>query len=183
VSEQKSQLTDLEAQSTKLQADIAAAKAKAGANVEQVSTFEIDRALVVGLTTSRVNWSAVMLNLSRIAPRGVWLESIAVTNPTAESAAATPGTPRPPAITLKARATTRTEAALFLSRLSGIPGFDQPRLSGGIDPASAEGASSEGSDGGFAFTVEIPVDGGLVPNKKTVAPATQVPATTTPQNP
>lgn len=180
--EQKTQLADLEAQSTKLQADIAAAKAKAaGAGTEQVSTYETDRTMVVGLTTSRVNWSAVMINLSRVAPSGVWLESIAVTNPTADSATVTPGTPRTPAITLKARATSRTNAALFLSRLSAIPGFDQPRLNGGIDPEAQDGSTSQPV---YVFTVDIPVDSGIVPNKKTApAAATPAPATTTPQNP
>ncbi len=186
VATQKQQFAELEAQSSQLQADIAIAKAAQGA--QTVSTFEVDRNLVVGLTTARVNWSAVMINLSRVAPSGVWLESIAVTNPSGDAAAAAPGAPRTPAITLKARATSRTNAALFLSRLSAIPGFDQPRLNGGIDPENADSSATGATSAPvYVFTVEIPVDDGLVRKNKVHSPAPAAapaaPATTTPPSP
>jgi Tfp pilus assembly protein PilN len=177
---EQAKVDQLEAQTQSLTAQITKAKASKSADV---STYESDRALVSGLAAARVNWSTVMINLSRVAPKGVWLSSLAVTTPTSDTqtaAAATPEAKRPAAITLEASAKTRTEAALFLSRLNGIPGFVEPRLSGGINPAGGDDATAKS----FTFTVEIPVDDSIFgPGTRPVAPAapTQSTATPTPQ--
>lgn len=179
VDAEQAKITELEAQSQTLTAQIAQAKAK---NTTQISTYDTDKALVGGLAVARVNWSTVMINLARVAPKGVWLNSMSVTTPTSDAqtaAASTPNAKRPAAITLDAGATTRVEAALFLSRLNGIPGFVDPRLSGGINPTSGD----DNSTPAFAFTVEIPVDDSLFgPGARPAASSTsQSTATPTPQ--
>jgi Tfp pilus assembly protein PilN len=179
-------IDDLTQQSTTLTAQIEKAKA---ANTTPVSTYEVDRTLVSGLTAARVNWSTVITNLARIAPNTVWLKSMSVTTPTSSgAAAATPGAKRPAAITLEASARTRTDAVLFLSRLNGIPGFVEPRLVGGIDEAGGEGGTSGGSTAAassFTFSVEIPVDDAIfgpgAKPKPAVAPTTSSTATQTTQ--
>lgn len=171
---EQAKITDLESQSESLTAQVAKAKAK---DNTQISTFDTDKALVGGLAVARVNWSTVMINLSRVAPKGVWLKSLKVTTPTTDTqtaATTTPAAKRPAAITLEAGATTRVEAALFISRLNGIPGFSEPRLAGGINPVEAGDTSGPG----FAFTVEIPVDDsifgpGARPTKSTATPTPQ----------
>lgn len=184
VAAEQLKIDDLDQQTTSLTAQIE--KAKAASKVT-VSSYDTDKALVSGLTAARVNWSTVMINLSRVAPKGVWLKSMAVTTPTsADAQAATTGTAgakRPAAITLDASATTRTEAVLFLSRLNGIPGFVEPRLTGGIN---ADGGGDTGTAGsttptGFSFSVEIPVDDAIFgPGARPAAPApAQAPAPST----
>ena len=182
VDTEQAKIDDLEQQTQSLTAQITTAKAKGST---QVSTFETDRALVTGLAAARVNWSTVMINLARVAPKGVWLSSMSVTTPTTDTqtaAAATPQAKRPAAITLNASATSRTEAVLFLSRLDGIPGFFEPRLAGGINPSGGSDTTAAAS---FSFTVEIPVDDsifgpGARPSVPTTA-STQSTATPTPQ--
>ncbi len=183
--EQQAKVDAAETQSQQLQSQIATAKLAAAA--PQASSYQTDRLLVAGLTTARVNWSTVMINLSRVAPKGVWLTSMSITTPTSDQAAqaaapapGAPAQPRPAAITLQASATSRTEAALFLSRLNSVPGFVEPRLQGGINP----GGGGEGADAGpvtYSFTVEIPVDDSIFgPGKRPVAPAAApAPATST----
>lgn len=175
VEAEATKIADLDQQTQTLTAQIA--KAKAEANVVSVSSYDTDKALVSGLATARVNWSTVMINLSRVAPGGVWLKSMSVKTPTSADAQAastgTPGAKRPAAITLEATASTRTEAALFLSRLNGIPGFVEPRLAGGINPEGGD-ATTGGSatPSGFTFTVEIPVDDAIFgPGARPAAPA------------
>ncbi len=174
-------IDQLETETQSLTSQITQAKASKSTDV---STYESDRALVSGLAAARVNWSTVMINLARVAPKGVWLSSLAVTTPTSDAqttAASTPETKRPAAITLEASAKTRTEAALFISRLNGIPGFVDPRLAGGINPVSGDDTTAKS----FSFTVEIPVDDsifgpGARPAAPPAAPA-QSTATPTPQ--
>jgi Tfp pilus assembly protein PilN len=178
---EQAKVDQLEQETQSLSAQITKAKA---ASSTEVSTFESDRALVGGLAAARVNWSTVMINLARVAPKGVWLSSMAVTTPTSSAqtaAASTPESKRPAAITLSASAKSRTEAVLFLSRLNGIPGFVQPRLSGGINPSGGD----ETKASSFTFTVEIPVDDSIFgPGVRPAAPkaaSTQSTATPTPQ--
>jgi Tfp pilus assembly protein PilN len=171
-------IADLEQETQSLTAQVTKARAN---SATQVSTFEADRALVSGLAVARVNWSTVMINLSRVAPKGVWLDSLSVTTPTSASqtaATATPQAKRPAAITLSASATSRTEAALFLSRLNGIPGFAEPRLSGGINPSGGDATTAPS----FGFTVEIPVDDSIFgPGARPAPPtAASTPSTATP---
>ena len=182
VTAEQTKITDLDQQSTSLTAQVAKAKA---ADKNVVSTYATDKALVSGLAVARVNWSTVMINLSRVAPGSVWLKSMSVTTPTsAGTQAPAPGAAaasRPAAITLTATAATRTEAALFLSRLNGIQGFVEPRLSGGINPEGGD-ASSGAAATGYSFTVEIPVDDAIFgPGARPAAPApAPAPSTTTP---
>ena len=171
---QATKLTELEQQKTTLTSQIAKVK---DAAVDK-STYAVDRELVSGLTAARVNWSAVMINLARVAPSDVWLKSMSVTAPTGDQAAATPGALRPAAISLDASAKSRTSAALFVSRLAAIPGFVEPRLSGGINP--------DGDGKVFLFKVEIPVNDGLFGSKRPTtpaAPASTTSATATPTQP
>jgi Tfp pilus assembly protein PilN len=187
VAEQQTKVDELDQQTQQLTAQVA--KAKEAAASPQTSNYATDKALVGGLTIARVNWSTVMVNLSRVAPKGVWLKSMSITTPTSDQAAsASAGTGtdqvRPAAITLQASSTSRTDAALFLSRLNGIPGFVEPRLVGGIDP---DGEGEEGAATSFAFSVEIPVDDSIFgPGQRPVtppaAPATAA-STTTPGQP
>jgi Tfp pilus assembly protein PilN len=191
VAEQQAAVEQSEQQAQQLTTQIAAAKAAATAP-QQTSNYETDKTLVSGLTAARVNWSTVMVNLSRVAPKGVWLTSMSITTPTSDQASAAAGTTganqkRPAAITLQASATSRTEAALFLSRLNTIPGFVEPRLTGGINPGggAADGTSSTSTS--YSFTVEIPVDDSIFgpgqrPATPAAAPATAAP-TTTPTQP
>ena len=179
VDTEQAKIADLESQSESLTAQVAKARAS---NTTQISTFDTDKALVSGLAVARVNWSTVMINLSRVAPKGVWLKSLTVTTPTTDTqtaAATTPVAKRPAAITLEASSTSRVEAALFLSRLNGIPGFVDPRLAGGINPV----AGNDTTEPSFTFTVEIPVDDSIFgPGARPAAPAaTQSTATPTPQ--
>ena len=179
VAAEQLKIDDLDQQSTTLTAQVEKAKA---ASTITVSSYDTDRSLVSGLASARVNWSTVMINLSRVAPNGVWLKSMSVTTPTsadAQAATGTPGAKRPAAIRLEASATTRTEAALFLSRLNGIAGFVDPRLTGGINP---EGGDAGATPTGFTFSVEIPVDDAIFgPGARPTAPATTTaPSTTTP---
>jgi Tfp pilus assembly protein PilN len=176
-------IADLDQQTTTLTAQVE--KAKSESKVV-VSSYETDKALVTGLAVGRVNWSTVMINLSRVAPGGVWLKSMSVTTPTSADAAAasTPGAvaaKRPAAIKLDASATTRTEAALFLSRLNGIPGFVEPRLVGGINPEGGDATSGSTTPSSFTFSVEIPVDDAIFgPGARPAAPApAAAPSTTT----
>jgi Tfp pilus assembly protein PilN len=178
---EQAKIDQLDAQTQSLTAQIATAKASKSTTV---STYESDQALVSGLAAARVNWSTVMINLARVAPKGVWLSSMAVTTPTSDAQTAAPSTPetkRPAAITLDASATSRTAAALFLSRLNGIAGFVDPRLSGGINPVGGDDATAES----FKFTVEIPVDDSIFgPGTRPTAPpaaSTQSTATPSPQ--
>ena len=178
-------IDDLTQQTTTLSAQIEKAKA---ASTVTVSTYDVDRTLVSGLTAARVNWSTVIINLSRIAPNTVWLKSMSVTTPTSTgAAAATPGAKRPAAITLVASARTRTDAVFFLSRLNGIPGFVEPRLVGGIDEVGGDAASGGGTAGpvSYSFSVEIPVDDAIfgpgAKPKPAVAPSTPSTATQTTQ--
>lgn len=179
VAEEKLRLEATEQQVTMLTAEVAAAKKK---NVVTVSSYETDKALISGLASARVNWSTVIINLSRVAPKGVWLTSLGITTPTGGAAAAG-GAPnaRPASITLEANAKTRTDAALFLARLNGIRGFVEPRLSGGINGAEGE----DGAAPTYSFTVLIPIDDAIFgPGKAPVAPAaTPAPSTTTPPTP
>ncbi len=174
---EQAKVVDLDQQSTTLTAQIAAAKAK---NTTPVSTYATDRALVSGLAGARVNWSTVMINLSRVAPGSVFLDTMSVTTPTSAATGATAGDPaakRPAAITLSATAATRTDAALFLSRLNGIQGFVEPRLTGGINPAGAADGSS--GSGGYSFSVEIPVDDAIFGPGARPAPVPAAPAPST----
>lgn len=163
--EKAAQADELEGQVQTLSAQITALKAKETAPATGApDTYDTDRQLVTGLAAARVNWSTVSTNLARVAPSGVWLDSIKITTPSGDAAAAAPSGPtvkRPAAITVDAHALTRTDAALFISRLDAIPGFDQPRLNGGINPESGDAASGTGSATGpvtYKFAVEIPVD-------------------------
>lgn len=178
VDAEQAKITDLETQSQTLTAQIAQARSK---NTTQISTYDSDKALVSGLAVARVNWSTVMVRLARIAPSGVWLRSLSVTTPTSDTqttATATPGAKRPAAITLEASATSRTNAALFVSRLNGIPGFVDPRLSAGITPNAGDDTKATTYD----FTVEIPVDDSIFGTGARPATATtQSTATPTPQ--
>jgi Tfp pilus assembly protein PilN len=180
VTAEQAKIADLDQQTTSLTAQVTKAKA---ADRNSGSTYATDKALVSGLAVARVNWSTVMINLSRVAPGSVWLKSMAVTTPTsAGTQAATPGSPaakRPAAITIEASAATRTEAALFLSRLNGIQGFVEPRLAGGINP---EGGDAGTTPTGYSFSVEIPVDDAIFgPGARPTAPApAAAPSTTTP---
>ncbi len=184
VDAEQAKVADLDQQTTSLTAQVAKAKV-AGATT--VSSYATDKALVSGLASARVNWSTVMINLSRVAPSGVWLKSMSVTTPTsadtqAAAGTGTAGAKRPAAITLEASAPTRTEAALFLSRLNAVPGFVEPRLVGGINPEGGN-SSSGGSvaPAGFTFSVEIPVDDAIFgPGARPAVPATTAPSTTTP---
>jgi Tfp pilus assembly protein PilN len=175
---QQAKITDLEAQSQTLTAQIAQVKSK---NTTQISTYDTDKALVSGLAIARVNWSTVMVRLARVAPSGVWLRSLSVTTPTSDvqtTATASPAAKRPAAITLEASATSRTNAALFVSRLNGIPGFVEPRLSAGITPNKGDETKATTYD----FTVEIPVDDSIFGTEVRPATATtQSTATPTPQ--
>ena len=178
VAAEQLKIDDLDQRTTTLTAQVD--KAKAASKVT-ISSYETDRTLVSGLASARVNWSTVMINLSRVAPSGVWLKSMSVTTPTSAdaAAAATPGAKRPAAIKLDASAKTRTDAVLFLSRLNGIPGFVEPRLVGGINPeggdASATGSAAVAS---YTFSVEIPVDDAIFgPGARPAAPV--APSTTT----
>ncbi len=164
---QKAQADANEATAQTLQTQIATAKQKQQ-GTPQASSFETDKVLVTGLAQARVNWADVIINLSRVAPAGVWVERVSVSTPTTAAAGSTGAagtTPeRPAAITLTSHAMTRTSAALFISRLDAIPGFDQPRLQGGINPKAA----SDGTTGstGYDFTVEIPLDDGIFGSEK-----------------
>ncbi len=184
VTAEQTKIADLDQQSTSLTAQVAKAKA---ADASTVSTYATDKALVSGLAVARVNWSTVMINLSRVAPGSVWLKSMSVTTPTSAGtqAAAAPGAvaaKRPAAITLSATAATRTEAALFLSRLNGIQGFVEPRLAGGINPEGGDASGGSAGPTGYSFTVEIPVDDAIFgPGARPAAPApAPAPSTTTP---
>jgi Tfp pilus assembly protein PilN len=174
VDAEQAKVTDLEAQSQTLTAQIAQAKST---NTTQTSTYDGDKALVTGLAVARVNWSTVMVRLARVAPSGVWLTSLSVTTPTSDQQTAASGTTakRPAAITLEASATSRTNAALFVSRLNGIPGFVEPRLSSGITPTEATDTTAAS----YSFTVEIPVDDSIFGTEARPAPAT-TPSTATP---
>ena len=178
VAAEQLKIDDLNQRTTTLTAQVD--KAKSAGKVT-ISSYETDKMLVGGLASARVNWSTVMINLSRVAPSGVWLKSMSVTTPTSAdtAAAAAPGGKRPAAIKLEASAKTRTDAVLFLSRLNGIPGFVEPRLVGGINPeggdTSATGITPVTS---YTFTVEIPVDDAIFgPGARPAAPAT-APSTT-----
>ena len=160
------------------------AKAKEATGTPVVSTYESNRDLIAGLASSRVNWSPVMVNLARVAPKGVWLKTLNVEAPTSESASATatPGTARPAAIKLTAAALSRTDAALYLARLNAIPGFVDARF------ALSGGGASGGSDKepGINFSIEIPVDEtifgpGAGPASTSPAPAAS--STPTPSQP
>jgi hypothetical protein len=179
VAAEQLKIDDLDQRTTTLTAQVDTAKA---AGKVTVSSYDTDRALVSGLASARVNWSTVMINLSRVAPSGVWLTSMSVTTPTSAgtAAAAAPGAKRPAAITLEASAKTRTDAALFLSRLNGIPGFVEPRLVGGINPVSADAsATGAAAPASFTFGVEIPVDDAIFgPGARPAAPATAQSTTT-----
>ncbi len=179
VAAEQLKIDDLDQRTTTLTAQVETAKA---ARKVTVSSYETDNLLVSGLATARVNWSTVMINLSRVAPSGVWLKSMSVTTPTSAdaAAAAAPGAKRPAAIKLDASAKTRTDAVLFLSRLNGIHGFVEPRLTGGINPEGGD-ASPTGTTApiSYTFSVEIPVDDAIFgPGARPAAPAT-APSTTT----
>jgi len=162
--EKAAQADELEGQIATLNAQIAAEKAKSGpkAGGGVADTYETDRQLVTGLAAARVNWSTVSTNLARVAPSGVWLDSVKITTPSgdkgAQSASGGPTVKRPAAITIDAHALTRTDAALFVSRLDAIPGFDQPRLKGGINPEESTGTTGTTGPTTYTFAVEIPVD-------------------------
>lgn len=177
--EQQAQAESLAAQATTLQQQIETLKQAQGADPNQPSatSYDSNLKLVTGLAQARVNWANVIISLSRVAPAGVWVEKMSITTPSTAATAASTGTTgttseRPAAIVLTARSLDRTSAALFISRLDAIPGFDQPRLQGGINPkASGSGTSTSGVTT-MEFTVEIPVDDGIFgPNKPGAANA------------
>jgi Tfp pilus assembly protein PilN len=182
VDQQKAIVADLDAQAQTLDRQITLVKA----GVKTGSSYEADRTLVVGLATARINWSTVVINLSRVAPAGVWLESLSVTTPTsAQGAASGPGQQRPVSITLQAHAPSRTEAALYMARLNAIPGFVNPRLAGGINSggtASTGPTTTTVEKTSYTFTVEIPIDDAIFGSARPVRPAA-APATTTPTTP
>ncbi len=189
-SEKAEQVAALEAEVQTINTQVAQLQAAKTPSASSPSSYETDRQLVSGLAVSRVNWSNVTINLARVAPDGVWLKSVAVTTPTGDQGGgATDGSvKRPASITLEGESTSRTSAALFISRLSAIPGFDQPRLAGGIDPASG-GDDNAGSSSGpetYAFSVEIPVDEQIFGSVRPAVPG-ETPAasasTTTPAQP
>ena len=72
-----------------------------------LSSFDSDKTLVMGLAQARVNWSNVIVNLSRIKPSTVWLENIKVTTPTSGTST---DANLPTAISLSGKAMTRTAA-------------------------------------------------------------------------
>jgi Tfp pilus assembly protein PilN len=161
---------DLEAQVTALTAKVAAEQAKLSTK-PQLAGFDVDKNLVIGLAQARVNWATVIVNLSRVAPAGVWLDSIQVQTPTG---AAGGGTEVPTAITLEGKATSRTAAVQFLSRLDALPGFEEPRLQGGINPEETESGPTV-----FSYQVEIPINDGIFGPVKPTSAAAQA-STTTP---
>lgn len=168
--DQKAQADASEAQAQTLQTQISTEKAKAEAKPKQ-SNFESEKLLVTGLAQARINWSTVILNLSRVAPQTVYLEKISVETPSAASGAGTAAA-MPTAITLIAHAKTRTAAVQYIARLDGLPGFEEPSLKGGIDP-------EEGKPG-YKFEVEIPINDGIFgPNKPSQATAASTGSTTT----
>lgn len=166
---------DLEASATTLNSQIAAEKAKVELK-PQASTFDADKTLVIGLAQARVNWSNVIVNLSRIKPPSVWLESIKVTTPTSSASG---DTAVPTAITLSGKALSRTAAVQFISRLDAIPGFEEPRLVGGLNPADSETGPTT-----FSFELEIPINDGIFgpvkPKSATAAAPAAATNTTTP---
>ncbi|HRC07953.1 MAG TPA: PilN domain-containing protein [Miltoncostaeales bacterium] len=167
---------DLEASATTLTTQIAAEKAKVQVK-PQVSSFDSDKTLVMGLAQARVNWSNVIVNLSRIKPSTVWLENIKVTTPTSGTST---DANLPTAISLSGKAMTRTAAVQFISRLNAIPGFEEPRLIGGLNPADLEDGPTT-----YSFELEIPINDGIFgpvkPKAAAAAPAaasnTTTPAT------
>ena len=185
----------LETQVQGIQTQITALKAAQTPGASpSVSSYDADRTLVSGLAAARVNWSNVTINLARVAPSGVWLTSMKVQTPTGDQSAASSSSgtavERPAAITIEGKSLSRTSAALFLSRLSAIPGFAEPRLNGGIDPDSSGDSSSDSSSTGpatYGFTIEIPVDDRIFGSVRPVVPgATSTSAassTTTPAQP
>lgn len=182
-SDKAEQVAALEAEIQTINTQVAQLRADKAPGPSSPSSYETDRQLVSGLAASRVNWSNVTVNLARVAPEGVWLKSLSVKTPTGESADTASGggtVLRPAAITVEGLSTSRTAAALFLSRLSAIPGFDNPRLGGGIDPSESDTGS------GYTFTVEIPVDEQIFGNVRPAIPG-ETPAasasTTTPAQP
>ncbi len=183
-SQKKAEADDLEARVTTLTTQIAAQKAKAEVKPAAVSTFAADRTLVIGLAQARVNWSNVIINLSRVAPASVWLDTIKVTTPTGTDSTTT-GAALPTAITLSGKALSRTAAVQFISRLDAIPGFEEPVLKGGINPDESENGPTV-----YTFQLEIPINDGVFgpvkPKSATAATTPTTPAatpsTTTPAN-
>lgn len=176
-SQTAAQADDLEAQVQTLTTQINAEKAKIG-SAGQGANYEIDKALVTGLAQARVNWSTVTLNLSRVAPPGLWLESIAVQTPTS-AAGSTAGSELPTAITVEGHALSRTTAVQFISRLDAIPGFEEPRLQGGLNPEE----SDDGAPVTYSFALEIPINDGVfgpVKPARAAAPAAASTTTATP---
>lgn len=176
--DQSAKADELDGQVTSLTAQIAAERAKTAVQPAGQS-FDADKKLVVGLAQARINWSTVIVNLSRIAPRTVWLESITVTTPTAEDTAGATGEV-PTAISLSGRSMSRTAAVQFISRLDAIPGFEEPVLNGGINP------DAEATGGGpvtYSFELRIPINDGIFgPIKPASATAPAATSTTTPSN-
>lgn len=172
--EKAEQADSLEAEVQQINAQIQQLQAERAPGAATPSSYETDRQLVSGLAASRVNWSTVTVNLSRVAPDGVWLKSLRVTTPTGDQSGSADGgnVKRPASITLEGQSTSRTSAALFVSRLAAIPGFDQPRLNGGIDPEGGDDSNGSGSSGPetYVFTVEIPVDEQIFGSVRPVIP-------------
>jgi Tfp pilus assembly protein PilN len=92
---------------------------------------------VANLLGGRVAWDSVFRDLARVLPENVWLSSLSVSQPSADSLATTatapsplPGQPAatPTAVSIEGYTYSQPDVALLLARLSTLPSLQRVTL-------------------------------------------------------
>lgn len=149
VNERRATLTDVQAQ-------VAAADAKAAPIRAAQAAAAADLPAAVTISSSRIAWESLLADLSRVLPRRVRLQSLSMQSPTpfAQGAPAPAPAPGAPAgaptggglpFTVTGAATSHLRVALVLDRLSALPWLSNVTL---VSSTNSGSLSS-----GDAFTV------------------------------
>jgi Tfp pilus assembly protein PilN len=157
------QVADKQAEATRLEAQAAAAKAKAGnlASYQQFNQLVTQRsASVRTLAATRLDWGATFAQVSRVIPSDVSLNKmVASTAPGAGGGTvALRSALANPAIELTGCAPSQSRVALLMARLRRLEGVQRVSLasSGKSDESVTAGAGAEGSSGGCQTTDQVP---------------------------
>jgi Tfp pilus assembly protein PilN len=120
VNDHRAQLTDAQARLTAVEATAAPLRTAEAASTSRATVIRT----VAG---SRVGWTGVLRDLSRVLPDQVHLQSLSAQSPTPAAGAvaaavpAVPGSVAPTAFTIQGTTTSHVRVALVLDRLSLLP--------------------------------------------------------------
>ena len=135
----RSDVSDRQSTLNGLQAELAGAQAKAAVSAAAAGKTQAHLIAVSNAASGRIAWDGLLDQLSRVMPRGVWLESLQATNPadpaaaaaasTASTATATPAAgAAPTGFVVTGYARTQSTVARALERLVLMPALSDVSL-------------------------------------------------------